>query len=969
MGLDIIYQNVRGLNTRLDYFRQNLLALDCNIVAVTESWLTDAVNDAELAIGGWSVLRRDRASGARGGGVLLAARPGIELRRRTDLETLSGEDLWVTFVASQMVFHVCVVYIPPSASEDTYMQWFGKVESVIDTLRGIVLVIGDLNLNPAYTSQSVLSYYSYFLSVCGLNEMNEVRNVHGSRLDVVLVSERIADVMVSELAGVGLVPRIDAYHPPLEISVPLHGCVSRPTLERLDPSNVDVCRDWNFAKGDFELMYKLVSEVSWQDVLSASDVDIAVDAFYNVLYGIFDHCVPKRKRPSSSSRRYPVWFTAELIYDIKRKSDLHREWKATRDEVVYERFAMLRSKVKKHLALAYDNYIGRIQSTVKTDPRTFWQHVGSLKTDGGFVSRIKYKDEQFVGREVASAFANYFSEVFLPDIPLLEPGLLKNADADPKPGVNCIDIKFVTLLEVEAGIKRLKANSSVGPDNLPAYVVKGCMEFLKIPIQYIFNLALSSGSYPRIWKMSRVRPVPKAGDTSVVEGYRPIAVLSTLGKLFETVLHRNLSLQVRPFLCDAQHGFRSGRSVTTNLLLLTDYIAMHLDRGIQVDVLYFDFAKAFDRVDNDVLLGKLDKIGFSHKLLTFFASYLRDRQQFVRHGCFVSAPYHTRSGVSQGSILGPLFFGIMINDLKSVLQAAQCLLYADDLKLVYRVEREADCGALQRDIDSVFRWSEENKLYFNLAKCCVCTFSRSRAAICAQYALGNEPINRVFSVKDLGVVFDARLTFHEHISSLAMSCFRRLGFVIRNVRHFCDPVAIKMVYNALVRSKLETSSIVWNPYESTYVLLLEKVQKVFLRFLYKKVFGFYPYLYPTKYLLGSLGYNSLEVRRNYQLVVMACRALRGDLDCPEIVERLVRLFVPDIPRIALRPRRRDLLAVPSARTVSCRNSPLLRALAQLNALLASTPECDLFAWRWAAVRCECLRFCEAMDDRCSTVPI
>jgi hypothetical protein len=285
-----------------------------------------------------------------------------------------------------------------------------------------------------------------------------------------------------------------------------------------------------------------------------------------------------------------VWFTADLIGDIKRKSNLHREWKATGNNDVYKKFAILRSKVKQRLVLAYDSYIERIQSTVKANPRAFWQHVSSLKTTGGFVSRVKFKDEQFVGREVASAFANYFSGVFLPDIPLLDPNLLENTDR--RPSVNCIDIKSIGLQEVETGIKRLKANSSVGPDNLPAYIVKGCMEFLKIPIQYVFNLALSSGSYPQKWKVSRVRPIPKAGDTSVVENYRPIAVLPTLGKLFEAILHRNLASQVRPFLCDAQHGFRPSRSVNTNLLILTDYIAEHLDRGIQVDVLYFDFAKA-----------------------------------------------------------------------------------------------------------------------------------------------------------------------------------------------------------------------------------------------------------------------------------------------------------------------------------------------------------------------------------------
>lgn len=94
--------------------------------------------------------------------------------------------------------------------------------------------------------------------------------------------------------------------------------------------------------------------------------------------------------------------------------------------------------------------------------------------------------------------------------------------------------------------------------------------------------------------------------------------------------------------------------------------------------------------------------------------------------------------------------------------------------------------------------------------------------------------------------------------------------------------------------------------------------------------------------------------------------LRVESDCPELVSRLVRLFVPDVPKLALRPRRR-VLAVPAAQTVSRRNSPLPRALSLLNALLASAPECDLIALRWASVRNKCLRFCEVMDARPSSV--
>lgn len=121
----------------------------------------------------------------------------------------------------------------------------------------------------------------------------------------------------------------------------------------------------------------------------------------------------------------------------------------------------------------------------------------------------------------------------------------------------------------------------------------------------MFNLAISFRTYRHWWKLTKARPIPKSRDAANVENYRPIAVLSALAKVFEYLLHRALSPQIKPFLCDSQHGFRLNGFVNTNLLILVDIISEYLDRGIQVDVLYFDFKKAFDCIDNDVLLNKL----------------------------------------------------------------------------------------------------------------------------------------------------------------------------------------------------------------------------------------------------------------------------------------------------------------------------------------------------------------------------
>lgn len=245
---------------------------------------------------------------------------------------------------------------------------------------------------------------------------------------------------------------------------------------------------------------------------------------------------------------------------------------------------------------------------------------------------------------------------------------------------------------------------------------------------------------------------------------------------------------------------------------------------------------------------------------------------------------------------------------------------------------------------------------FNSSKCYAMTFGRKRNPIDFEYNLNKSSITKSTNMKDLGVTFDQKLTFHDHIATVAKQSFQRLGFVLRNCRDFRTAHAIKVIFNALVRSKLETSSCVWNPHETTYALVLEKVQKAFLRNLYKRLHGYYPYLYPTTFLLGCLGYNSLEVRRARNQLAIACKTLRGSIDAPELLEALSRLYVPDN---YCRGKKHRLFAVPSCRTVARAKSPIPRTLAALNGLLDANPTNDLFVDGWKEILSECLKYCEA----------
>ena len=220
--------------------------------------------------------------------------------------------------------------------------------------------------------------------------------------------------------------------------------------------------------------------------------------------------------------------------------------------------------------------------------------------------------------------------------------------------------------------------------------MKDCATYLAPALILIFNGALSSGTFPDKWKISKIVPVFKSGDKCNISNYRPISLLSNLSKIFERVIHDRLYPILHQHISMYQHGFIKGRSTTTNLMHITQIIASALDNRQQVDVLYTDFSKAFDTLNHIFLLEKLSNVGLSKSLICLFHSYLSSRSSFVTYNNFHSYSFAVQSGVPQGFFLGPLFFSIFINDLISSLNCP-VLAYADDLKIFTMVSNTENC--------------------------------------------------------------------------------------------------------------------------------------------------------------------------------------------------------------------------------------------------------------------------------------
>lgn len=248
--------------------------------------------------------------------------------------------------------------------------------------------------------------------------------------------------------------------------------------------------------------------------------------------------------------------------------------------------------------------------------------------------------------------------------------------------------------EVNYLIKSLELNKAVGYDHISNNILKRSSAFITWPLTICINKTLSTGIYPDALKVARVLPIFKGRNTRMCDNYRPISILCGLDKIFEQVMQKRLQsfLEQENFLCQTQFGFRRGSGTTNACLEAVDYIHRELDKkNVRiVSGLSLDLTKAFDSISHKILLRKLYTIGIrglAHKL---FESYLTDRKQFVDLNGFHSEMRFARSGVPQGSVLGPILFLIFLNDIGKLKLHGEIFLYADDSAIFYSGRRGQD---------------------------------------------------------------------------------------------------------------------------------------------------------------------------------------------------------------------------------------------------------------------------------------
>ncbi len=804
--------------------REEILLLvkerDMDVLCISETWLCNDIPHDHINIPEYKVFRCDKG---RGGGVCIYVK---DIFKVTPLEfdtvrPQGVEDVWVTVQSCKFpTIIVGCLYRHPKSLSQTY-------DYITDVIKSVSLknkhfyILGDFNDN-------ILSNNSKMKQIIANSKLKQViikptriTPTSATLLDLV-ITNKSESILHSDT-----IPCPVADHELVTVTVNLQKPKRSPIVKTFrdltDYSPNTLC--------------SLLSQHrrSLNQIFVTDDTNIQVNIFTEIFNKCINECAPLVTR--EVRRPFAPWIDEHLRALIRERNTTQKNLKNDRLNVVLQlKYKRLKGEVKKLLYKTKSDYYSNKLETNKSNSAATWNTLRQLMPANKHTSPLELNSDCEAVKNKAETFNNFFANVGRVTFEKSQQSHedngnvpLRNNDSNMNPSSCDIfrpqptDSDTIILI-----IKHLKNTSSCGSDNIPLRFIKESLPAIITYLTCIINTSIVTGIFPERWKHAIVVPIFKTGDVMEPKDYRPISLLPIISKVLEKVVASQLTshLESNQLLSTTQHGFRPKLSTESALLKLSNTLFETIDKRNVSLVTLCDLSKAFDSVNHEILINKLNVLRIDS---FWFQSYLHNRTQSVKIGQHVSKKFNVSYGVPQGSVLGPILFSIFVNDLSQHIPDCLIIQYADDTQLIHTGNINSINDLVHRGETSL----RQAKSYFNANGLLLNTTKTQCMFIGSSGLISQIPPNTCLQVdgnnifpsnhlKNLGIYFDSHMTFDTHVNKIHKKIFSTILYINR-IKNNLNRSARVTVMQTLVLSIINYGLKIWG---TTNITQTHKIQKL-----------------------------------------------------------------------------------------------------------------------------------------------
>jgi hypothetical protein len=815
--LKVAHINAQSLNNDMHFtmFHEHFVGSGINIIAVSETFFK---GDSKMDLPGYRVFHVNRTD-LNGGGVALYLIDNLQAKVLATSNGLSTEPeyLILEVKSADVVFVVSVVYRrPKNGYLDNYLN-----ELYLHLPRyKYSIICGDFNARLGSGSFETAIIEEMF-QLCDHSILPHGKTYHVNECHSAL--DIIASNMNELLIEYGKVAAPSFSH---------HDLLYAVFQINTSPPVAKYVTYRNFKKLDQVKLFEDVEKVSWVSVHESDNIDGKVEAFNSIILGLLEKHVPiKRVRIKHHSA---PWFTSDIRASLRSRNRARKKYLKTGTSTDFATYRDLRNKVKQMIRQSKVNYYHSIFDASQTSEK-LWKNIKSLGI-GKRGQDNRTSDFPVTANELNE---HYLSVSNIDDTDLAIQTQNFYSDLPFPPG-EPFHFLYVTSDDIVKAVMSISSNA-IGLDLIPVLFLKLVLSRVVFVIEYIFNFSLQHGVFPTVWKSANILPIPKVKNPTVCKDFRPISILCVLSKAFEKLVHSQIyhyaltSGIINPF----QSGFRKKHSTMSALVKVVDDIRKNIDKREMTALVLLDFTKAFDRVNHNLLLIKLSKLGFSSSVIEWLRNYLSDRYQRVFcDDNFKSDWALVTAGVPQGSVLGPLLFILYLHDISSVIKYCSYHLYADDVQIYISFTITNIAAAITKiseDLDRLVTYIAQHNLALNVAKTQPIIIGSERyvqnlsMTDVPKIRLSNTLVPYCTTVNNLGVIIDNTLSWKPHVISTVGKVFGALAQVRRNFCYLPKSIRLRIV-QSLIMPLIDYGSVIFTNMSKENCLKLQRAENACIRF-------------------------------------------------------------------------------------------------------------------------------------------